>query len=209
MVVEQTLVDGDAQVPDVDHLGGRNVDLVDLDFALTVGSHGEFVKNLLGGLVDTEDHDLVDDLSGGFGVEVLVSNRLGHGEVGAIVVVTHLSSLVESVVVVLTIIKIKVTAGLRVDAHGVSVDLKADGVVDSLEERLSLFSEVEDGEDSTTADVSALLLVTDMLDEDIVVSVDLDLSVDIVPLRGRWQVDLNLGGSAGDGVLDGWDTNLG
>jgi hypothetical protein len=116
---------------------------------------------------------------------------------------------VESVVVVLTIIKIKVTAGLRVDAHGVSVDLKADGVVDSLEERLSLFSEVEDGEDSTTADVSALLLVTDMLDEDIVVSVDLDLSVDIVPLRGRWQVDLNLGGSAGDGVLDGWDTNLG
>ena len=78
MVVEETLVDGEAEVPDVYHLGGSNIDVVDLDFALTVGSHREFVENFLGWLVDTEDHYLVDDLGSGLRVEVLVSDGSCH-----------------------------------------------------------------------------------------------------------------------------------
>ena len=36
MVVEETLVDGDTEVPEVDHLGGLNIDVADIDLALTL-----------------------------------------------------------------------------------------------------------------------------------------------------------------------------
>ena len=201
MVVEQTLVDGDTQVRDMYHLGGCNVHLVDLNFALALSLHGPFVENFLGWLVDTKDHDLVDDLSGGLGVEVLVTNRSCHADLCSIVFVADLGLLVVSIVVVLTVIEIQVTAGLGVLAHGVGVNLEADWVLNSLEERLSRLLEVKDGEDRATADPSALLSITNVLDEDVVVGGDLELGVDIVPLGSGWQINLDFGGAAGDGVL--------
>ena len=201
MVVEQTLVDGDTQVRDMYHLGGGNVHLVDLNFALALSLHGPFVENFLGWLVDTKDHDLVDDLSGGLGVEVLVTDRSCHADLCSIVFVADLGLLVVSIVVVLTVIEIQVTAGLGVLAHGVGVDLKTDRVLNSLEERLSRLLEVKDGEDRATADPSALLSIADVLDENVIVGGDLEFRVDIVPLGSGWQINLDLSGAAGNGVL--------
>ena len=209
MVVEQTLVDGDTQMRDMYHLGGGNVHLVDLNFALALSLHGPFVENFLGWLIDTKDHDLVDDLSGGFGVEVLVTNGSCNADLCSIVFVADLGLLVVSIVVVLTVIEIQVTAGLRVHAHGVGVDLKADWVLNSLEERLSRLLEVKDGKDRATTDPCALFGIADVLDEDVVVGGDLKLGVDIVPLGSGWQINLDLGCATGDGILHRWSANLG
>merc|ERR1719188_1092991 len=103
----QRWFNGDAQVPQVNHLCGFDVDVVDIDVALALGLHGEFVEDLLGCLVDIEDHDLIDDVGGGLGVEVLVANRLGHADGLTVEVVANLSLLALSVVVVLTIIKVE------------------------------------------------------------------------------------------------------
>ena len=75
--VEETLIDGDAKVPEVDHLSRSNVDVVDVNFALAVSLHSESVKDALGGMLDTEDKNFVNDLGGGRGVHVLVANGLG------------------------------------------------------------------------------------------------------------------------------------
>jgi len=208
VVVEETLVDWETQVPQVHHFGGSNIDVVNLDFALTTSGHSEFVKDLCGGCLDTEDHDFVDDLSGGLRVKVLVTDRLCDGNLCAVVVVTHLSSLVVPVVVVLTIIEIEVAAGLGVLAHRVGVDLETHWVLDGLKERLSAIREVQHGEDGATAHKGALLGVTDVDDVDVVVGVDLKLGVDVVPLRGGWKVDFDLGGAAGNGVLGARVTDL-
>jgi len=85
--------------------------------------------------------------------------------------------------------------------HGVGVDLKTDRVLNSLEERLGRLLEVKDGEDRATADPSALLSIANVLDEDVVVGGDLELGVDIVPLGSGWQINLDFGGAAGDGIL--------
>ena len=95
-------------MPQVDHLGGLDVDVVNINLALSVSLHGEFVEDALGGLLDTEDHDFIDELGGGLGVEVLVADRFSDLDVLAIVVVAHLSPLVVSIVMVLTIIQVKV-----------------------------------------------------------------------------------------------------
>ena len=112
MVVEETLVDGDTEVPEMDHLGGLNIDVADINLALTLSLHREFVKDALGSLLNAEDHDLIDDLGGSPGVEVLVTDGLGRLDVGAVVVVTNLGSLVMSVVVVLTVIQVEVASGV-------------------------------------------------------------------------------------------------
>ena len=209
MVVEETLVDGDTEVPEVDHLGGLNIDVADINLALTLSLHREFVKDALGSLLDAEDHDLIDDLGGSPGVEVLVTDGLGHLDVGAVVVVTNLGSLVMSVVVVLTVIQVEVASGVWVSTEGISVDLEADGVVDGLEERLTAVSEVEDWEDGTASHEGALLGISDASDVDIVMGLNLELGVDIVPLGGGWEVDLDLGAATEKGVLDSGVANLG
>ena len=201
VVVEETLVDWEAQVPQVHHFGGSNIDVVNLDLALTTGSHSEFVKDLCGGFIDTEDHDFVDDLSLGLRVHVLVADRLCDGDLCAVVVVTHLCSLVVPVVVVLTVVEVEVAAGLGVLAHRVGVDLETDRVLDGLKERLSAIREVQHGQDGAAAHEGALLGVADVDDVDVVVGVDLELGVDVVPLRGGGKVNFDLGGAAGNGVL--------
>jgi hypothetical protein len=209
VVVEETLVNREAEVPQVDHLGGGNVNVVNLNLALTTSSHRKFVEDLRGGLLDTEDHNLVDELGRGLGVKVLVAERFCDGDLGTVVVVAHLSSLVVPVVVVLTIIEVEVTGGLGVLAHCVGVDLQTDGVLNGLKKRLTAVREVQHGKDGAASHEGALLLVTDMDDVDVVVGVDLELGVHVVPLRGGREVDLDLGGAAGDGVFGARVANLG
>ena len=133
VVVEKTLVDGDAEVPQMYHLGRFDVDLVYIDFTLAVSLHGEFVEDACGGSVDTEDHDLVDDLGGGIAVQVLVADRFCHSDQLAVIFIADLGSLVVTVVVILAIIKIEVAGGSWVIAHGIGVDLKTDRSIDSLD----------------------------------------------------------------------------
>ena len=108
VVVEEALIDWKAKVPQVYHLGGLNVDVVHINLALAVSLHGELVKDTLGGMLNAEDHDLVNELSGALRVQILVADRLGDLDILAVVVVANLSSLVVSVVVVLTVIEVEV-----------------------------------------------------------------------------------------------------
>ena len=209
VVVEQTLVNRKLKRVHVDHLGRGNIYEVNLDLTLTTGSHCEFVEDLLGGLINTKDHNLIDELSGTLYVKILVTNGLCDSDLGTIVVVTDLCSLVMSVVVVLTIIEVKVAAGLGVHSHLVRVDLETDGIINCLKQRFAIVVEVKDGEDSTTSDEGALLLITNWDDVDIVMSINLKLGVDIVPLRSGWEVDLNVGGATSDGVLSHGVADLG
>ena len=183
--------------------------MVNVNIALTVSLHGEFVKNALGGLLNTEDHDLIDDLGGSLGVKVLVADRLSDLDILAIEVVTNLSSFVVPVVVVLTVVKVEVTSGVRVLEHGVSVDLETDWVLDSLEERLTAIVEVQNWKDRSTSDEGALLSVGDVHETDFIHAVDLKLRVHVVPLGGWWEIDLDLGGGTSDSVLDARVANLG
>ena len=171
MVIEETLVDRDAEVPKVDHLGGFNVDLVHIDITLAVCLHGEFVEDASGSLIDAEDHNFVDYLGGGLAVQVLVADRFCHSDQLAIIFIADLSSLVVAVVVILTIIEIKVAGGEWVLAHDVGVDLETDRCLNSLHEGLSGVGEVEDWEDSATSHEGALLGVTDVSNMDGVLSV--------------------------------------
>ena len=209
VVVEEALVDGDAQVPEVDHLGGLDVDVVHIDLALALGLHGESVKDALGGLVNVEDHDFVNNVGGGLYVEVLITNALCHRHDLSVVFVAHLSSLVVSVVVVLASIEVKMAGSYWVVEQSVGVDLKADWVLDGLAQGLTRVSEVQDGEDSATTDEGALLLVADWHDASGVERLHLELGVDVVPLASRWQVDRDVGRGSSDGVLDVWVADLG
>lgn len=202
MVVEETLVDGQAQVPHVDHLGGLNVDVVHIDLALALSLHGKLVENALGGLFNTEDHDLINDLSGSSGVQVLVTDRLSDLDRRAVVVVAHLGSLVMSVVVILAIVQVEVARGIWVIAQMVRVDLEADGVVNGLEKRQASVSEVKDGKDGSTSHKCALLLISNVHDMDVVMAFDLKLGVDVVPLLGWRQIYLNFGSAAKESVLN-------
>ena len=130
---------------------------MDINISLVVSLHGEFVKDALGSLVNTEDHNLIDDLGSSLGVEVLVADGLGNSHELSIVVVANLCSLMMSVVVVLSIIQVEVTGGVRNLTHGVNVDFEADGIVDGLKEGSSAINKVEDGEDGATSDEGALL----------------------------------------------------
>ena len=109
MVVEETFIDGDAEVVEVDHLGGLNVDVVHVDLALAFSLHSESVEDALGGLLDAKDHDFVNDLGGGLGVHVLVANSLGNRDQLAVVDVLDLSALVVTVVVVLAVVEVKLS----------------------------------------------------------------------------------------------------
>lgn len=176
--------------------------MVHIDVALAVCLHGEFVENTLGSPFDTEDHNLVNQLGGSLGVKVLVTDGLGNRDSRTIVVVTDLSSLVVSVAVALTVVQVDVASGVRVGAHCVSVDLKTDGIFDGLSKRLSRVGEVQDWEDGTTSHEGTLFGISDLHDVDIITRVNLNLGVDVIPLGGGWQVDLDLGGGASNGVLD-------
>ena len=78
-----------------------------------------------------------------------------------------------SVVVVLTVVQVKVAFGMGVLTHGVGVDFKTDGVLNGLKERFAGISEVQDGEDGSTANEGALLGVSDMHNGEFVLSVHL------------------------------------
>ena len=155
--MEESLVDWEAELEEVHHFGRSYVDVMDIDISLVVSLRGESVKDALGSLVDTEDHNFIDDLGSGLGVEVLVADGLGNSHELSIVVVANLCSLMMSVVVVLSIIQVEVTGGVRNLTHGVDVDLETDGVIDRLEKGSSAINKVEDGEDGATSDEGALL----------------------------------------------------
>ena len=208
MVVEETLVDGQAQVPQVYHLGRLNVDVVHIDLALAFSLHSELVKNALGSLFNAEDHDLVDDLGSSSGVQVLVRNRLGDGDRFAVVVVANLGPLVMSVVVILTVVQVEVAGGVWVLMHRVRVDLEAHGIFDGLEKRLASVVEVKDGKDGSTSNERALLGVSNVHNMDVVVAVNLELRVDVVPLGLRRKVHINFGSSSKDGIFDTRVANL-
>ena len=193
----------------MDHLGGGNINEMNLDVALTTGSHCEFVEDLLGRLINAKDHNLIDKLGGTLDVKILVADGLCDSDFSAIVVVADLCSLVMSVVVVLTIIEVKMAAGLGVHAHLVGVDLKTDWVINCLKQRLAVVMEVQDREDGAASHEGALLLVANWDDVHVVVGIHLQLGVDVVPLGSGREVDLDLGGAAGDGVLSHRVANLG
>lgn len=94
-------------------------------------------------------------------------------------------------------------------AHGVSVDIETDGLGDGVSERLDVVAKVEHGEDGSASDEGTLLGVSNVDDVDVVVGVDLELGVDVVPLGGRGKVDLDFGGGTVDGVLDARVADLG
>lgn len=83
--------------------------MVHIDISLVVGLHGKFVEHALGGTLDAEDENFVDELGGSLGIKILVANRFGDADGLAVVVVTNLSPLVMPVVVVLTIVKVKMS----------------------------------------------------------------------------------------------------
>jgi hypothetical protein len=93
--------------------------------------------------------------------------------------------------------------------HCVGVDFETDGVLNSLKEGFGGISEVQDGEDGATANKGALLGVSDVHNSELVLGVHLELGVHIVPLGGRWEVDLDFGGAAEDSVLNARVTDLG
>ena len=66
--------------------------------------------------------------------------------------------------------------------HGVRVDFEADWVLDGLEERFAVISEVKDGQDGSTSHEGALLGVSNVHNMDIIMAIHLKLGVDIVPL---------------------------
>lgn len=106
MSSEKTLIYRDAKVPQMHHLCGLDVDVMYGNFSLAFSLHRESVEDSLWRLGDIEDHDLIDDVSGGVDVQVLVTDRLCHRDGLTIIVVANLSSLVASIVVVLAIVKI-------------------------------------------------------------------------------------------------------
>ena len=48
--------------------------MIDVDLSLPVSLHGKSVKDALGWLFNAEDHNLVDELRGGSGIQVLVAD---------------------------------------------------------------------------------------------------------------------------------------
>lgn len=114
-----------------------------------------------------------------------------------------------SVIVGFTVIQVKVAFSLGVFAHSVAVDFEANGVFNGMKKRLAGVIKVEDGQDGATTNESSLFRVSDFHYSDIVLCVHFKLRVHIVPLRGWWQVNFNLGCGTKDGILDARVTNLG
>jgi len=200
--VEEVLIDWDCQVVHMYLLGRLNVVELSLYLSLVSGPHCEFVKHLLGRLWHTVDGDLVDDLGGGWHIEVLVVEGLQDAEHLSVPKEVDLGSLVVEVSVALTIIQVEGTGGKRLllGVLGVAwVDGEEDWVFDGGEERHSAFWEVQEWDDGSTLDEGALLLVGDVDDLwEVRLWHDL-LRVKLVPFLSWWKVDLYLSHASEEG----------